>query len=128
MPRNNTNTASIYRPRSSRIDPGHVAERDLGFIAPGYRGWKLSCTGSEIERLKREIDDHWLNRYLAAETPARVAVLMAERQMRNAPEDWVGSELQHTIASIKRAIELSYDDGLDADLGRLLDAAHLVLN
>ena len=89
MPRNNTNIASIYRPRSSRIDPGHVAERDRGFIAPVYRGWKLSCTGAEIERLKREIDDYWITRYQTADTPAaRVAVLMEERGMRFEPKDW----------------------------------------
>jgi hypothetical protein len=69
LPRNN-NIVSLYRPRSSRIDLGHVPERDRGFIAPVYRGWKSSCTGAEIERLKREIDDCWITRYQTADTPA----------------------------------------------------------
>jgi hypothetical protein len=83
------NSASIYRIRK---DPGHVAEHDLGICSPLYRGFRLTCTGAEIERLKRAIDDHWSALYLAANDPAeRVRVPMREREMRDAPRDWSGT-------------------------------------
>ena len=76
----------IYRPQS------HVADNDVGVCAGIYRGFRLACLGSEIERLKRSIDDHWTNLYQAAASPSeKVAVLMAERQQRTEPKDWSGS-------------------------------------
>ena len=46
--------------------------------------------GGEIERLKRAVDAHWSEHYLAAGSLAeREAVLMAERGMRFEPKDWI---------------------------------------
>jgi hypothetical protein len=43
-------------------------------------------------------------------------------------QDALRSELQRTIVSIERAIELSYDDKIDAGLDRLLEAARATLD
>jgi hypothetical protein len=66
---------------------------DYSIISPQYRGFKLVCVGSEIERLKRAVDEFWADAYQQADSPAgRVQVLMAERAQRDAPLDWTGAK------------------------------------
>jgi hypothetical protein len=82
---------NLPRPFPPTCRKTHIADGDLqGIIAPVYRGFHLHWLGGEIERLKRAVDAHWSERYLAAGSLAeREAVLMAERGMRFEPKDWI---------------------------------------
>jgi hypothetical protein len=62
---------------------------DHGEIAPVYRGFKLTCTSTDLPRLQKAIDKFWLNAYFGAQTPAaREAVVQQEKEYRCAPREW----------------------------------------
>lgn len=84
------NGAALYRVRvRPPVGRTRTADHDLGIIAPIYRGWRLACTGAEIERLKRWINFGAIN--ISRRYPVRAGLrAYADRQMRNAPKDWTG--------------------------------------
>jgi hypothetical protein len=88
MSKHPTGTASLYRTRQAA--PKHYVNADSNMVCqPIYRGFRLTCPGSTIEAVMRQIDAWWADAYLRADTPiARELVLMSEQQQRIAPKDW----------------------------------------
>ena len=81
----------MSRARSYKV-PDHVAGHDLGIISPVYRGFKLHCTGADIERLKRSVDEYWSRRYFAEQTlTGREKVMREESELRFEPREWASS-------------------------------------
>jgi hypothetical protein len=88
-----TNGTAYRQDRKTAADGAHYADTcaaDRGEIHPVYRGFRVTCSASELPAKQKAIDGFWSRAYSAAQTPAaRQAVIDQEREWRNAPREWV---------------------------------------